>query len=109
VGCNIERTDDYVEFTQTVLLQSFVDEFNIKSGRLTYTPAESVKVLVKGEIGTELKSEEQIRCGQIAAHDEVVQTGNLQLCKRIVKIYDNRNNNIVCESHEESHGVLCCN
>jgi hypothetical protein len=65
VGCKIERTDDYVKFTQPVLLQSFVDEFNIESGRSTYTLAEIGKVLAKGEIGTELKSEEQTRyrCG----------------------------------------------
>jgi hypothetical protein len=25
VGCKIERTDDYVKFTQLVLLQSFID------------------------------------------------------------------------------------
>jgi hypothetical protein len=58
VGCKIERTEDYVKFTQPVLLQSFVDEFNMESGRLSRTPAETGKVLVKGEIVTELKSTE---------------------------------------------------
>jgi hypothetical protein len=61
VGCKIECTDDYVKFTQPILLQSFVDEFNIESGRSTYTPAETGKVLVKGHIRTELKSDEQTR------------------------------------------------
>jgi hypothetical protein len=38
-----------VRFTQPVLLQSYVNEFSIKSGRLVHTPAETGKVLVKGE------------------------------------------------------------
>jgi hypothetical protein len=62
VGCKIERTEDYVKFTQPVLLQSCVNELNIESGRSAWTPAETGKVLIKGEIGTELKSSEQTKC-----------------------------------------------
>jgi hypothetical protein len=32
VRCKIERTEEYVKFTQPVLLQSFIDTFNIESG-----------------------------------------------------------------------------
>jgi hypothetical protein len=32
IDWKIKRTQDYVEFTQPVLLQSYVDEFNIESG-----------------------------------------------------------------------------
>jgi hypothetical protein len=37
VGCKVERTKDYVRFTQPVLLQSYVDEFSIDSGRSVRT------------------------------------------------------------------------
>jgi hypothetical protein len=112
VGCKVERTKDYVRFTQPVLLQSYVDEFSIKSGRSVRTPAETGKVLVKGDEESQLKAAEQtvqMWCGKIAAHDALVQTGNLQLGKRTIKIHDNWNHHIACESHEKSHGVLCCN
>jgi hypothetical protein len=56
VGCKVERTKDYVRFTQPVLLQSYVDEFNIKSGRSVRTPAETGKVLVKGDEESQLKA-----------------------------------------------------
>jgi hypothetical protein len=60
VGCKIERTDDYVKFTQPGLLQNFVDEFNIKSWWSSRTLAKTGKVLVKGEIWTEQTKK---RCG----------------------------------------------
>jgi hypothetical protein len=56
VGCKVELTQDYVRFTQPVLLQSYVDEFSIKSGRLVRTPAETGKVLVKGEYESQLNA-----------------------------------------------------
>jgi hypothetical protein len=39
VGCKVERTVEYVRFTQPVLLQSYVDEFSIESGHPVRTPA----------------------------------------------------------------------
>jgi hypothetical protein len=46
-------------------LQSFVDEFNIESARSLNTPAETVNMLVKGELGYELKLSDQTKyiCG----------------------------------------------
>jgi hypothetical protein len=58
VGCKVERTKDYVRFTQPVLLQSYVDEFSIESGRSVRTPAESGKVLVKGDDESQLNATE---------------------------------------------------
>jgi hypothetical protein len=65
VGCKVERTKDCVRYTQPVLLQSYVDEFSIESGRLVCTPAETGKVLVKGDEESQLKAAEQTkyRCG----------------------------------------------
>jgi hypothetical protein len=61
VGCKVERTKDYVRFTQPVLLQSYVEEFSIESGRSVRTPAETGKVLVKGDEESELKAAEQTK------------------------------------------------
>jgi hypothetical protein len=61
VGCKVERTKDYVRFTQPVLLQSYVDEFSIESGRSVRTPAETGKVLVKGDEESQLKAAEQTK------------------------------------------------
>jgi hypothetical protein len=65
VSSNIERTEDYVKFTQPILLRIYVDEFNIESFRLVRTPIETGKILVKGGEGSDLKSSEQAmyRCG----------------------------------------------
>jgi hypothetical protein len=48
-----------------VLLQSYVDEFSIESGRSVHTPAETGKVLVKGDDELQLNAAEQTkyRCG----------------------------------------------
>jgi hypothetical protein len=48
-GCKVERTKYYVRFTQPVLLQSYVHEFSIDSGRSVRTPVKTGKVLVKGD------------------------------------------------------------
>jgi hypothetical protein len=48
MGCKIERTDDYVKYTQPVLLKSFVDGFNVESRKSTHALVETRKVLVKG-------------------------------------------------------------
>jgi hypothetical protein len=65
VGCKVERTKDYARFMQPVLLQSYVDEFSIESGRSVRTPAETGKVLVKGDDESQLNAAEQTkyRCG----------------------------------------------
>jgi hypothetical protein len=39
VGCKIERTADYVRFTQHVLLQIYQDEFGVESDRPRITPS----------------------------------------------------------------------
>ena len=55
VGCKVECTEDYVKFTQPVLLQSFEDEFGTETGRSTRTPAETGNVLRKGEDGSKME------------------------------------------------------
>jgi hypothetical protein len=61
VGCNVARTEDYVRFTQPVLMQSYVDEFSIESGRSVCTPIKTGKVLVKGEDGSQLNLKDQTK------------------------------------------------
>jgi hypothetical protein len=54
VGCKIDRNEDYVKFTQPVLIQSYEDEFDLHKSRQVFTPAEQGKVLMKCKEGTEL-------------------------------------------------------
>ena len=48
VGCRLTRTDGAVKFTQEVLIQSFVDEFEIPSKKYA-TPAKPGNILTKGD------------------------------------------------------------
>ena len=47
VGCKLDRTDDSLQITQPVLMQSFVDEFALPEGSAAATPAEPGSVLMK--------------------------------------------------------------
>jgi hypothetical protein len=47
VGCKLDRTDDSLRITQPVLMQSFVDEFELPEGPAVATPAEPGSVLMK--------------------------------------------------------------
>eukprot|EP00957_Ditylum_brightwellii_P084520 6426594-Ditylum_brightwellii.AAC.1 len=53
VGCKVEHNakEGYMKLTQPVLLQSFVDEFDLKDGgHVPKTPAETGQVLSQGEL-----------------------------------------------------------
>jgi hypothetical protein len=52
VGCNIDRNEDSVKFTQPVLIQSYEDEFDLNKTRQVFTPVEQGKVLMKCDKGT---------------------------------------------------------
>ena len=47
VGCKLDRTDDSLQITQPVLMQSFVDEFALPEGSAAAKPAEPGSVLMK--------------------------------------------------------------
>jgi hypothetical protein len=64
VGCKIERTSRYVQFTEPVLLQSYADNFGLDKDRPTRAPAEAGKVLMKCAEGTEFSSAEQTKYRQ---------------------------------------------
>jgi hypothetical protein len=55
VSCEIDRGEDFVKFTQPVLLQSYEDEFEFNKTRSVFTPEEQGKVLMQCDQGTELK------------------------------------------------------
>lgn len=61
VGCKIDinREERSVKITQPVLLQSFVDEFELPDGYAPRTPAIAGDVLVRGEIIDQVSNEEQ--------------------------------------------------
>jgi hypothetical protein len=61
VGCKVDRTKDYVQFTKSVLLQSYIDGLSIESGRPVRTLAETGKLLVKGEDESQLNATEQTK------------------------------------------------
>jgi hypothetical protein len=39
MGCNIDRDEDSVQFTQPGLIQSYEDEFELNKTRQVFTPA----------------------------------------------------------------------
>lgn len=45
IGCKVERTENYIHQTQPVLMQSFVDEFDLLEGNAPPTPAAPGKIL----------------------------------------------------------------
>jgi len=47
VGCKLDRSDGVLRITQPVLVQSFVDEFELPEGPAPVTPAEPGSVLMK--------------------------------------------------------------
>jgi hypothetical protein len=61
VGCKIDRDEDYVKFTQPVLVQIYDNEFYLKKTRHVFTPAEQGKLLMKCDQGTELGGKEQTK------------------------------------------------
>jgi hypothetical protein len=65
VGCKIERKEDYVKFTQPVYGRALLMKKIIENRISVRTPAETGKVLVQGEVGSELKASDQTkyRCG----------------------------------------------
>jgi len=60
VGCKITRTENSIQFTQPVLLQSFEDEFQCEEGKVM-TPAEAGRNLGRCADGEVLTEEEQTR------------------------------------------------
>jgi hypothetical protein len=56
VGCNIDRGEDFLKFTQPVLFQSYEDEFDLNKTRSVFTPAEQGTVVMKFDQGTKYRS-----------------------------------------------------
>jgi hypothetical protein len=61
MGCKIDRDEDYVKFTQPVLIQSSEDEFELNKTRQVFTPAEQGNILMTYDQGTELGGKEQTK------------------------------------------------
>jgi hypothetical protein len=61
VGCKVEhnRDEHWIKLTQPVLMQSYIDEFDIPDGNVPKTPATPGSVLQKGEPQDCLNPEEQ--------------------------------------------------
>jgi hypothetical protein len=61
VGCkvDVDRNERSVMLTQPVLLQSYVDEFNLSEGVFLRTPAIAGDVLMRGEVKDQVSAQEQ--------------------------------------------------
>jgi len=58
VVCKMERNEDFIKFTQPVLLQSLVDEFGCKKGTQN-TPAEPGQVFMPSALESGVNRQEQ--------------------------------------------------
>jgi hypothetical protein len=99
-----------VTFTQSILLHSYQDEFEVERERSTRMPAETGILLVKCADGTEHKGKEQtkyrLRDGQTAPHDQMLEARDIQCYKILIKLYDPGCLWSVNESNAEGDGIL---
>jgi hypothetical protein len=77
IGCKVDCDDHKgrLKFTQPVLLQSYVDEFDLPEGQFPTTPAVPGSVLVPVEEINQLSRVEQTKSRQAATLDEMVKAG----------------------------------
>jgi len=79
VGCKLDRSDGVLRITQPVLMQSFVDEFELPEGPAPVTPAEPGSVLMKAR-EDEAVDTIGVSVGSRKAHsyDEMVAVGRVE-------------------------------
>ena len=65
VGCKLDRTNDSLQITQPVLMQSFTDKFVLLEGSATAMPAEPGLVLMKARAdeAVDTKTQTMFRSG----------------------------------------------
>ena len=65
VGCKLDRTNDSLQITQPVLMQSFFDEFALLEGSAVAMPAEPGLVLMKARVdeAVDAKTQTMFRSG----------------------------------------------
>jgi hypothetical protein len=92
VGCKVDhnKEEGWIKLTQPVLMQSYVDEFDLPKGEVPRTPATPGSVLQKVDpkdwLSDELQSKYRSGVGKLL-HNE---TGNRKCSARAESIYGSR-------------------
>jgi hypothetical protein len=96
VGCKIDhnKEEGWIKLTQPILMQSYVDEFDLPKGELPRTPATPGSVLKKGRskglVARLIAIKIQIGRWKTVTYDEMDETRNLKCSTRAESIYGSR-------------------